>query len=836
MGVANINCPVTCKVQSEKYEVKDHSSSDDFAGMVNHHKNCCGWSSPADFIPCTHCGARFKQFRSIQTHNEKCHNNLFSNTSTSQSSAGETRSWASPPPPPLPLTPDIVPRHGASGAGPQDTQAPVAVPGPSHHHPGGDSDGDTSEMNIEWSRRQSTTSQPSSTYSVREEVLAEKEVQLSELENFVRQAEAKAEQARKERELSEWERNLQQREFEAKRRLEEATKILHESRFSDSGSISSPRSVLSPEPNRALTLASSDLTPASSQHSASPVLQSTPVTSRVTPRPPLQMFGPPRPPIVLPSSTKLPASAIKLSSSTLALLNAPGPCRRPLSLDETPMNLSRPRTRTSTTSNTSEDSCGRPTNLSTTSSSDVPALSEPVPVEVRPSLDQASSDVVPIVTSSSPDSASLPCVNISKDKVFELSVKVVDEGHSSIQAGDAVHVSYPLADESTSTYILDDNINLDNILQSSGSSDVTFVAEEGPNGQITLVPTNSGVDHMETDFDNIRRNMQAINVAGDNLDTAGENNVNNSENQEGCDSVDYFENRVKDFEFEINKEEFIQQVEENNLEGGGDGNEISAPPPTIETEPEPCRGGKRPAETNVASSSKKRKVNQEELPVAKEENVSGRRSSRFDSNVSEEAENSVPENVQKLKSQTKEVFNCGRCKSVLQSERSWKRHRDTVHGGSARLQGDPLGQLFNSEQEERAWNQALASFKKINCPRCNKKTFVKPAPLEQHLKTCCNVIKIVNGKKKRETSPIPEKSVAPVNNVDSPGRSRRKAATKARSTVAAFVKAMKTKFDGESSDGDPEVHEVMEDSDDNFIVQNEVDLNKFIKRTGLGKK
>ena len=47
------------------------------AGMVSHHKNCSGWTSSADYIPCTHCGARFKQFRSIQTHNEKCHNNLF---------------------------------------------------------------------------------------------------------------------------------------------------------------------------------------------------------------------------------------------------------------------------------------------------------------------------------------------------------------------------------------------------------------------------------------------------------------------------------------------------------------------------------------------------------------------------------------------------------------------------------------------------------------------------------------------------------------------------------------------------------------------------------------
>ena len=96
--------------------------------MVSHHKNCSGWTSSADYIPCTHCGARFKQFRSIQTHNEKCHNNLFrykalpsrvtrhillfSNTSTSQSnsqSSVETRSWCSPPP--LPVTPDIVPRY-----------------------------------------------------------------------------------------------------------------------------------------------------------------------------------------------------------------------------------------------------------------------------------------------------------------------------------------------------------------------------------------------------------------------------------------------------------------------------------------------------------------------------------------------------------------------------------------------------------------------------------------------------------------------------------------------------------------------------------------------------
>ena len=696
-------------------------------------------------------------------------------------------------------------------------------------------------MNIEWKRRQSSTSQPSSNYSVREEVLAEKEVQLSELENFVRQAEAKAEQARKEKELSDWERNLQQREFEAKRRLEEATKILHESRFSDCGSISSPRSVISPEPNRALTLSSPDQSAASSQQLASPVLHSTPITSRtggqVLP-PPIQVFGPPRAPIVLPSSTKLPPSAIKLSSSTLALLNAPGPSRIPLSLEETPMNLSKPRA--STTSNTSEESCSRPTNLSSISP-EIAALSDPVPVEVRPTIDLHPRDIIPIapiINHSSLDNRSLPCVNIQKDKVFELSVKVVDEGHSSIQAGDAVKISYPLADESTSTYILDDNINLDTILHSSGSSDVTFVAEEGPNGQITLVPAigdnngqeHSGVEQMESDFEHVRKNMQEINVA-DNIDT-GENIVT-SANQEGCDFVDYFESRVKDFEFEINKEEFIQQVEENYLDNA-DNNDYSAPS-TSKAEPV---NGKRPAETHISSSSKKLKGTPmiSETEKNSSEGIPGRRYSRCNKIISEETETDVSslKNGVKSKNQSKEVFNCGRCTSVLQSERSWKRHKDTVHGGSARLQDDPLGQLFNSEQEEAAWKQALTSFKKISCPRCNEKTFVKPTPLEEHLKSCCNVKNVV-GKSKPDENHLPKKIVETVS-VESPGRNRRRAATKARSTVAAFVKAMKTKFDGESSDGDPEVNEMMEDSDDNFIVQNEVDLNKFIKRTGLGKK
>ena len=153
-----------------------------FEGIISHHKTCPGWSSPGDFIPCTHCGARFKQFRSIQTHVERCHNNQFS-ASASQSSG----SWASPPP--LPLTPDIVPRAPAQST----TTSPPAEAGSQPP----DLESDQQEDSGEWNRRLSTNTNPSS-YSVREDELAEKEVRLSELESLVRQAEIKAEQVRKE--------------------------------------------------------------------------------------------------------------------------------------------------------------------------------------------------------------------------------------------------------------------------------------------------------------------------------------------------------------------------------------------------------------------------------------------------------------------------------------------------------------------------------------------------------------------------------------------------------------------------------------------------------------
>ena len=170
--------------------------------------------------------------------------------------------------------------------------------------------GDTGEEAGDWRRRQSSShsqhTTASSSISVREEVLAEKEVHLSELENLVRAAEMKAELVRKEKDLSKWERNIRLRKLECKRRLAEASKILSEGRHSDTGSISSPRSLISPVPSlissstgRAVSLCSPPAEPCDpgppSQHS--------------TPRPPLlppptlQMFGSPR---VLPPSAKLP--------------------------------------------------------------------------------------------------------------------------------------------------------------------------------------------------------------------------------------------------------------------------------------------------------------------------------------------------------------------------------------------------------------------------------------------------------------------------------------------------------------------------------------------------
>ena len=878
-----------------------------FAGMVNHHKSCSGWTSNADFIPCTHCGARFKQFRSIQTHVEKCHTGLSSIAASTSQSSNDTRSWSSPPPP-LPVTPDIVPRQGTSSAAAavssSVTSAASHANNTNHPEDRSDNDRDPSAIRIDWGRRQSSSQ--GSSISVREDVLAEKEVQLSELENLVRQAEIKAEQVRKEKELTDWEFNLQQREIDYKRRLEEATRVIHES-TSDSGSVSSPRSIVrSPEP-----LVDNNSSSCTNRDLSSPTRHSTPIRRITIPPKPIfqssmQMFGPPRVPIVLPSTTKLPPSAIKLSSSALAILNAPGPSRMPLNLEDTPMNLSKPRL--SIASTTSEESIALVQNTST-SSSDIPPLSDPIPTpaagsdpepldlgaDTLPSDVQNHSNIVHVtpvdVASTSQEVPMLPCVDIPRDKVFELSVKVVADDTASIHAGDSVTMSYPVTDNDNQTFLLDDNIVLEEFLQSSGSSEVTFVAEAGPNGQITLVPqeqvalesneivenanvpaANSEVDQMESEFENLRKNMEEFNDIPGDMDhpTRSETVVENS--KDGCD-VNYFENRIRDFENEIIHGKEKDVASDVETMGKEKMNNRLAEDKKDKKQKSNMTQDKRPAEETLSRVRKKQKVEdphstkEKPSPVTTQVSPVGRRSSRLLNNSfadSTEGESIKSKHCDKT-IKDKSSYQCGRCNSVLKTERSWIRHRDAVHGGCARLHDHPDGQYFSKKQEDQAWRQALRSQKKINCPRCGQSSFVKIALLETHLKTCLSITPTIEDDERnvkptkkvqvRHPDPISENEEVIVNKtnkplgktvvseaiptladvgVDSP-RSKRRAATKARSTVAAFVEAMKTKSDDGSSDI-ADILEDDEDSDDNYNVQSEFNIKEFYKQTKSSKR
>ena len=56
------------------------------------------------------------------------------------------------------------------------------------------------------------------------------------------------------------------------------------------------------------------------------------------------------------------------------------------------------------------------------------------------------------------------------------------------------------------------------------------------------------------------------------------------------------------------------------------------------------------------------------------------------------------------------------------------------------------------------------------------------------------------------------------------------------STVAEFVKAMKTKYDGDSSEEEQEVEANVEDSDDNFNIGSEVNVSNFYKQIKVGKR
>ena len=739
--------------------------------MISHHKSCIGWTSQGDYIPCTHCGARFKQFRSIQTHVERCHNNQFS-ASTSQSSG----SWASPPP--LPLTPDIVPRAPAP--------APSSTPSASQEQEQ-ELDHDSQQTGGAWTRRLSCNTNQSS-ISVREDVLAEKEVRLSELESLVRQTEIKAEQVRKEAELSQWERDLEAREREYRRRLEEATKILNESR---AGTGTSSAFLPSPSFLSCESVRSSSTSVVSPEASEGPSHHSTPSQRQtlhvLSPR---QIFGPPRHPIVLPSSAKLPPSAIMLTPTTLPLFQngvTSSSSISQTSSEDSPINLSRSRR--------DERSIDEETTIS------------------QPSISSLPGDV--------------PCVEVSQATAFELPVKVVEDSVSSIQVGDSVNISYPVTD-SNCQILLQDDVILQDYLHTSGAEVVTFVAEDGPNGQITLVPQEDfreiTTEKISEEFDELKRNMAEINVReGEESDETTATRVENSQ------VINYFEGRLRDFECEINQNDSLpvpdcQQIQ--NLEHKEE---------NFQNKPASSKS------TSSIGAIKKRKLKDFEEDVSQKDSLSisrRRRSSRLKS-CSDPVDDPIDivvtnytqvKDISLPKRDEPSTFSCGRCNSVLQSERSWNRHRDSVHGGCARLQAHPDGQHFNVEQEEEAWRAALTSCKKISCPRCNKVNFTKANTLLDHLTKCGKV------EASKVVKPSPETTKKDAELSTPPGRSRRKAATKAMSTVAEFVKAMKTKYDGDSSEEEQEVEANVEDSDDNFNIGSEVNVSNFYKQIKVGKR
>ena len=602
-------------------------------------------------------------------------------------------------------------------------------------------------------------------------------MRLSELESLVRQAEIKAEQVRKEVELEEWQKELEERERDYQRRLVEATKILNESR----GSASQSSSLLQSMGSSSLVSPPVSCDPGTPSHR-----QTIHVLS------PRQIFGPPRPPIVLPSSAKLPPSAIRLTPTTLPLFQnttASSSSISQTSSEDTPINLSKSRN----DSNIDEET----TNSKNTSiSSDINA------------------------TESLPDD--VPCVEVSQSTAYELPVNVIEDSVTSIQAGDSVNISYPVTD-SNCQILIQDEVMLEDYLRKTGVEVVTFLAEDGPNGQITLVPQEelreAGTDQMNIEFDELKRNMAEIEVGEGN---SIEEEANTEENSE---IVDYYEKRVKDFQCVLDTHQTVNPT--YNTESVRDSNQNETAPPTS---------------TELSSGTKRRKLQDLEADSTETESEhlcssKRRRSSRLNSGDQREEkvdvvtmENSATNNSQSPKKD--EIFTCGRCHSVLKSERSWKRHRDSLHGGSARLTGHPEGQNFDTDQEEVSWKAAMAACKKINCPRCNRGSFTKKAGLIDHLKKC--VSQSSNKSNKRKTGGKINKKQEPIKEVLENGRSKRKAATKARSTVAEFVKAMKTKYGDESSEEEQGVEANLDDSDDNFNIDNV--FNNFYKQVKTGKR
>ena len=100
--------------------------------------------------------------------------------------------------------------------------------------------------------------------------------------------------------------------------------------------------------------------------------------------------------------------------------------------------------------------------------------------------------------------------------------------------------------------------------------------------------------------------------------------------------------------------------------------------------------------------------------------------------------------------------------------------------------------------------------------------------LLDHVKSCQveEVFTAPAGQGPAVEEPVPGKSV---------DRVKRRAATKAQGRVAEFVRQMKTKFEGESSEAEVD-EDISDDSDDNYDVKNEAELSSLYKAVMINKR
>ena len=170
------------------------------------------------------------------------------------------------------------------------------------------------------------------------------------------------------------------------------------------------------------------------------------------------------------------------------------------------------------------------------------------------------------------------------------------------------------------------------------------------------------------------------------------------------------------------------------------------------------------------------------------------------------------------------LFQCGRCSSVLQSERSWHTHCAANHGGSARLAGDPCGQNFSVEEEEKAWKDSFSLSKRVSCPRCGDKVYMSKSSMKRHLKTC--KVEDVNEASDEVCDGKVEDNFISIKR-EGPVRGKRKAATRAQGKVAEFIRQIKTRYEGDSSETEDE--QLTDGSGDNYDFMNEVGVSDLFK-------